>query len=242
MEIVLSTRASQTYDGMSDPTRFGGASPHDGSECGRQRPAVNDQADPALMQRVKMGDRNAFGVVLGTHWRSLVFYAEGLLGDRDSAYDAVQDAFVRLWQGRREWKPTGSVRVWLFRTVRNLCISQQRKRSVRARWAAGVGGASESLPPTPLEEAENAEVRTAVEKAVEALSPRRREAFTLFYLRDLSYREVAEVMGIREQTVANYLQAALAELRTALKDRFHTLGSAESEREAETSGGDGLDE
>ncbi len=181
------------------------------------------------MRRVKAGDRDAFDALLHQYWRPLVLYAEGLLGELDGAYDVVQEAFVRLWQGRREWQPAGSVRVWLFRTVRNLCISQQRKRSVRARWAAAEARKEQPQPPTPLQETENAELRAAVDEAVRKLTPRRREAFRLFHLRDLSYREVANVMGVREQTVANYLQAAVAELRMALKDRFRALDADEPE-------------
>lgn len=69
---------------------------------------------------------------------------------------------------------------------------------------------------TPLQDIESEEFRRAVLAALEKLPPRRREAFTLFYLRDLTYCEVAEVMGIQQQSVANHLQAALAELRSAL--------------------------
>lgn len=232
MQIVLSARASQSHETMPDPVCSDDASSHEGSEPRTQNSSTPKKDGLDLMRRVKAGDHEAFGTVLGMYWHPLVLYAEALLGCLDSAYDAVQEAFVRLWEGRRKWQTSGSVRVWLFRTVRNVCISQQRKRSVRARWAAGVGGVSEPQPSTPLEETENAELRAAIENALGALPSRRREAFTLFYLRDLSYREVADVMGIREQTVANYLQAALAELRRALKDRFHTFGIAGPESEA----------
>ncbi|HWV57975.1 MAG TPA: sigma-70 region 4 domain-containing protein, partial [Longimicrobiales bacterium] len=66
----------------------------------------------------------------------------------------------------------------------------------------------------------NGELRVAILAAAERLSPRRREAFTLVHIHGLSNREVAEIMDVRPQTVANYLQAAIADLRVALKPFF----------------------
>jgi RNA polymerase sigma-70 factor (ECF subfamily) len=175
---------------------------------------------------LRAGDACALDALIGAHWARLVAYAEGVLGDRDAAYDVVQEAFVRLWEQRRKWREAGSVRVWLFRTVRNLSVSEVRRRAVRQRWEVVEGGTEHAGPRTPVQETQDRELRAAIEGAVAGLSPRRREVFTLFHLEDLTYREVAVVMGIREQTVANYLQAAVGELRKALREYFPALDGA----------------
>jgi RNA polymerase sigma-70 factor (ECF subfamily) len=194
---------------------------------------ADSRDDRQLMARVSKGDAAAFDQIVQAHWQDTVSYARGLVNDADTAGDITQETFVRLWQARRTWKPTGSVRVWLFRTARNLSISEHRKRSVRARWAASQPTVELHRPRTPLQSAENEELRRAMADAIAHLSPRRREVFTLFHLRDLSYREVADVMGIREQSVANHLQAAIAQLRGSLRSFFPALADVQSPDERE---------
>lgn len=166
--------------------------------------------------QVRAGSAHAFEAIVGRYWESTVRYTLHLVRDKDHASDVTQEAFTRLWQRRQEWEPRGSVLVWLLRTTRHLVVGDVRRQSVRSRWVDGVGQEDPVRPPTPLQEMERTELREAIELALQRLSPRRREVFTLFHVQGLSYREIAEVMEIRPQTVANYLQAAVAELRLSL--------------------------
>lgn len=172
--------------------------------------------DLEIMMRVGWDDADAFREVMDRYWERTFRYAWHLEEDSDRAYDIAQEAFARLWEKRREWEPVGSVGGWLLRTARNLVIAEQRKRKVRLRWRATASGQSHASPRTPLHETEDSELRQAIQRAVRNLSPRRREVFTLFHLQHLSYQEIAELLDIRPQTIANHLQAAIAELRVAL--------------------------
>jgi RNA polymerase sigma-70 factor, ECF subfamily len=177
-----------------------------------------------LMARVRVGDVGAFEQVVERYWRRTFLYAQHLVHDRDRAYDITQEAFSRLWLKRESWKP-GSVGAWLLRTARNQVITEQRKWQVRLRWSVSARREEVKRPRTPLEEVEGEELRLAMTRAIEDLSPRRREVFVLFHLQNLSYREIAEVLDIRPQTVANYLQAAVAQLRVSLAAFFPALSS-----------------
>jgi len=179
-----------------------------------------------LAARVRASDAAAFEQLVYAHWGRALLYASHLLRNRDEAPDVVQEAFVRLWQRRDELRPEASVVVWIFRTIRNLGISEHRRRKAERRWRQLTGGVLGSGGSTPLREVEREELRSAIDAAVASLSPRRREVFTLFHLENLSYREISDIMGVRPQTVANYLQAALADLRAALKTFFPTLAEA----------------
>lgn len=176
-----------------------------------------------LMSRLRDNDASALDELIAGYWRPVVAYAQSFLGDQDAAYDVAQDAFIRLWQRRHLWDPRGSVRVWLLRTARNMSISEHRKRTVRAEWSAA-NHAQQAGGRSPLQHTEDHELRAAIHVALQELSARRREAFTLFHLQNLTYREIAEIMGVQQQTVANYLQAALADLRVSLKTYFPALG------------------
>jgi RNA polymerase sigma-70 factor (family 1) len=169
-----------------------------------------------LMQRVSCGDVGAFEEVVGRCWQRTFVFAQYLTHDSDVANDVAQETFARLWERRRKWDPSGSVQSWLFRTARNYIISEVRKEQVREKWVRRSSHEVVDRPPTPLEEVEVRDTLDEIGLAIAALTPRRREAFILFHVQGLSYRESAEVMSVRPQTVANYLQAALEDLRQAL--------------------------
>jgi RNA polymerase sigma-70 factor, ECF subfamily len=185
----------------------------DGDADARTR---NDRHDLDLMMAVRAGSAAAFDAIVQRYWEPTARYALHLVRDLDLASDVTQEAFTRLWQRRGQWESRGSVLVWLLRTTRHLVVSDARKRSVRTRWAVFARQEPPAHPRTPLQELERTELRDAIRLALNQLSPRRREVFVLFHMQGLSYREIAEVMGVRTQTVANYLQAAVTELRCSL--------------------------
>lgn len=171
------------------------------------------------MSRVRDGDVAAFEEVVDRHWSRTLIYTRHMCGDSDRAYDVTQETFSRLWANRESWTPTGSVKVWLLRTARNLVLGDQRKLKIRTRLAYLVEQEYRPVR-TPLEETENRELRSAILRAVRKLPERRREAFTLFHIQGLSYREISGIMGVRPQTVMNYVQAGIADLRTMLVEHF----------------------
>lgn len=183
-------------------------------------------SDPEqLMKEVCNGELSAFRELVDVLWSPTLKYVYHLTGgDADHAHDIAQVAFTRLWEARSTLSKAGAVRVWLLRTARNLAVAEHRRMTARVRWHNGSADHARA-PRTPLEEAEGSELRTAIDQAVSRLSPRRRESFTLCHLQGLTYREAAEVMGIRQQSVANHVQAAVAELREALAPFYQTAGS-----------------
>jgi len=174
-------------------------------------------ADSDLLRRSAAGDPAALEAVLGRYWAAVVCYAASLLGDSDQAEDAAQECFVRFWERRETWRIEGSLRGLLFQIVRNLALDERRRVAARARAA---DRADEARPPrTPEQETEAAELRELISRALGALPKRRREVFVLVRVHGLSHREVAELLDIAPQTVANHLGMALAELRDALHGR-----------------------
>lgn len=193
-----------------------------GASVDRSEPGSGEASDDALMERIADGDAAAFGALFDRYWTSLVVSAERMLLRRDAAKDIVQEAFVQVWRNRSSWRPTGSVKGYLWRITRNLALNEQRRQRTRKGWAernAGEDPTSGSLPgPAELFEAEA--LRAEVEEAVRSLPARRREVFVLARFEGLSYEEIAEAMGISPQTVANQMSAALAALREALSGRL----------------------
>ena len=187
-----------------------------------QDPEASARLDRSLMERVHSSDRSALDEILQRHWAPLVAYAERLLPSRDDAEDVVQETLLRVWRTRAEWKPTGHLRSFLYRITRNLAISERRRSRVRDRYRRE----GEQLPKgveTPLQLMERDDIRVAIARALEAVPPRRREVFVLGWYHGYSYREIAEIMDISAQTVANHMSAALDDLRGLLRPHLDGL-------------------
>jgi RNA polymerase sigma-70 factor (ECF subfamily) len=170
------------------------------------------------MALVARGDEEAYGRLLRAYWEPLVRYADSLLNDEGAAEDVAQEAFLRVWLRRREWKPVGRVTSFLYRMIRNLCVDHARSTQARVLRVRRFAHDSTLGVTTPDRELELTELQRRVESAVNALPARRREVFLLTHHHSLTYREVGEIMGISAQTVANQMSSALQDLRGRLSD------------------------
>jgi RNA polymerase sigma-70 factor (ECF subfamily) len=170
----------------------------------------------AGLARLRAGDQAALGEIVAEYWERIVRYANRLLDDLDAAHDVAQTTFTRLWQLRSEIPSGVSLATFIYRTARSYAIDEYRRVDTQRRgrlaiWQAGARG-----PSTPLEHTERAEVTNAIDRALARLPARRREAFVLFHFHNLSYNQIADLMGVRPQVVANYMSAALTGLRAEL--------------------------
>ncbi len=190
-------------------------SSHDplGSKSG----GASSRWDAALVQRFREGDGAAFDAFIREQWPRLVYYVVDRVRALDLAEDIAQEALTRLWERRDTLEPTKSVLSYLYKIARNLIVDELRKVQVRRRWREEQLRGESARPLTALQLIEDREALDALQRALNALPERRREAFMLVHIQNLTVREAAEVMGNAPQTLANQVSAALAELRRALK-------------------------
>jgi len=127
----------------------------------------------------------------------------GVVGSQDLAREVVQEAFARALRERRRFRGEGSLEAWVWRIALNVAL--KTRHELRREWALDW-----ELPADP--DGPDRDVRSAVE----ALPPRRRLVIFLRYYADLSYAEIANVMGVAEGTVAAALAQAKAELGRVL--------------------------
>jgi RNA polymerase sigma-70 factor (ECF subfamily) len=179
------------------------------------------------MERIHAGDSSALAQVLDRFWAPLVSYARRILPDGDEAEDIVQETMVRLWDRRAEWTPSQQLQGFLYRITRNLALNEQKRARVRSQWISRSSQEPPNRPPTPLDLAERVQLRETLEEAIASLPPRRREVFILARYHGHSYREIAEIMDISPQTVANHMTAALEELRVRLRQEMDAFARGE---------------
>jgi RNA polymerase sigma-70 factor (ECF subfamily) len=131
-----------------------------------------------------------------------------ITGSRDSARDAVQEAFARALADRKQWRGDGPLEAWVWRIALRLAVAQARRHEPPLN-----GG----LDPQVVDPARDPELAAALR----ALPPRRRLVVFLRYFGDLSYEQIAEVCGISPGTVAATLARAHAVLAQALLEEVH---------------------
>ncbi len=192
--------------------------------------------DSELIRRLREDDPRALRKLLDRYWDRLVVFAGRMSQDPGDAEDRVQETFARLWARRRALKDEGSPKALLYTMVRNGCLDELRRESRRQEVAADA--ASPPSPRTPWEDVQGAELQRAAAAAVAALPARRRDVFRLVREEGLSYQEVAEIMELAPQTVANHMSLAMADLRTALKPFLPSSEASGAPREEERKGGE----
>ncbi|MEJ2504350.1 MAG: sigma-70 family RNA polymerase sigma factor [Gemmatimonadota bacterium] len=171
-------------------------------------------ADQDLIVAIRAGDERALETLVASYWDTLLQYAARVLRGAADPQDVVQEAFIRLWTHRERWGSDGSVRSLLYTVTRNVALDELRRD---ARATRAVQAADRPDPPgPPSDDAEASELRASVRAAVAALPAKRQEVFRLAREEGLSYAEIAAVMGLSPQTVANHMSLALSDLRRAL--------------------------
>ena len=194
-----------------------GADPS-GSAAGGETGADSVEIFRVWCRRVRDGDRDAFEAVFRNLHDPLVGYAGRFLppNDGEAAADVVQDAFVRIWEGRERLDPERSLKALLYQTVRNLALNRARNARTRASLLAERYEVPVQASPAPDEVIEMDRLRSNLEEWIEALPDRQREALRLSRFEGLDHREIAEVMGCSPRTVNNHLVKALRTIRERL--------------------------
>lgn len=178
-----------------------------------------------ILTKIRAGDQEAFASLVAETWDDLVEHLAWILGSRAGAEDAAQEALIRIWEHRERWSE-GSARALAFRIGRNVALDARRSEKVRRRWGTALEREWARSPEDPEEATQWSEYESRIRRALEALSPGRREVVELIRLRGLSHREAAEVLGLSQQTVANRMTLALADLRTLLADILPELAAS----------------
>lgn len=178
--------------------------------------------DAALMDRIRGGDERALEALVDRFWQRLEHFATGIVGSRAQAKDVVQEVFIRAWTRGASSAHPSSVAAYLYTITRNLSLNAKRSERARSR-REEVGHescTSPNKPARPDELLDAALLREEVSAAVASLPDRRREVFKLARFHGLSYHEIAAVLGISSQTVANQMSSALSELKERLSHRL----------------------
>ena len=149
-------------------------------------------------------------------YRPLCLYALHYLGNPDAAEDVVQEVFISLW---KQDGPIDNAKAWLHTAVRNRCIDQLRRdKTVEPPHPRDLEGQL-----TDEEAFDRSAVEARLWAAVEALPEMRRRCLIMAKRDGMSYKEIADELGLSENTVRNHISRALETLREGRKQMIDLI-------------------
>ena len=183
----------------------------------------------ALVRRCQQGDDHAWQEIVESQHRRVYSLCYRFTGSASDAEDLTQDVFLKVYRNLKTFDvERGSFQSWLTALTRNLLVdhfrrtrSEQTTHSLDAGWddaeAMSPAERIEGRETGPLESAMTRELQATVQKALLKVSPELREAVILRDLKDMDYKEIAEVLRVPEGTVKSRISRGRMELARLLE-------------------------
>ena len=175
--------------------------------------------DAEVVRRVLAGDADAYALLVERYWDRYARYAVHMVGSREDAEEALQDAFLRAYHALGRYEERERFGGWLLRIVVNECrtVSARRRRRdhrfpdlAPEAWTAAEAECAAEHP------AERAALREELDRALARLPREQREALLLKYTEGLSYDEIAAVTGAGTSALKMRVKRACERLREIL--------------------------
>jgi RNA polymerase sigma-70 factor (ECF subfamily) len=180
--------------------------------------------DAALVAQALAGDRDAYGLLVQRHSRSLFALAYRVTGNQDDADEVVQETFLRAYRSLSRFEQRSNFGTWLYRITMNCALDLKQKRKPE------VGSVQVAEDPEPGEQQVQlassspsqeqvmfgTQVREKVAQAMKLLSKTERAAFVMRHLEGRSIEEIAGVLGQKPNATKNSIFRAVQKMRQEL--------------------------
>lgn len=182
--------------------------------------------DAAMVRAVQQGDATAYRGLVEKYQQRIYHVIYGMVRNREDARDLTQDTFVKAFRNLDGFRADARFYTWLYRIAMNVTIDFTRRRA-RAPVATGAeedvgerdanrGIADRTRDDNPVRDLERKQLHTAILDAIGALPESHRQVVLLREVEGLSYKEIADVLDIKEGTVMSRLFYARKKLQEAL--------------------------
>src|ERR1022692_2647565 len=188
---------------------------------------ANLDPDAALMLRVRQGDTAAFTELVDKYKRPVMNVVYRMIRDATEAEDLAQNVFVQVYKSAHRYESSAKFSTWLFTIARNLCLNEIRRRSRHpAESLEETHPENEDLPSRqyedkkvflPTENVLHGELASKIEEALAELPEAQRTAILLCRQDELSYEEIAEVLGCSLSATKSLIHRGRETLKEKLK-------------------------
>ena len=173
--------------------------------------------DETLVKNALGGDRTAFNRLIEKYQSRVYGLAYHITGNFADAEDLTQEAFIRAYLDLHQLQEPPKFANWLYQVTRNICRMWLRKRASNSRALEFLQDAVErQRVPSPAEQVEAGELQDSVRNAIATLPENEQLTVTLYYMDGLTYRGIADFMGVSQSTVKRRLRASRKKLKEEL--------------------------
>jgi RNA polymerase sigma-70 factor (ECF subfamily) len=184
-----------------------------------------DTGDAAAIALARVGDRDAFRLLVERHSRRVFRLAYRLTGNEEDAEDIVQETFLRAYKNLDRFDGRAHLTSWLFRIASNCALNLLRTRKKGPTQSLSVADAEDqpiteriaSLQPGPERLVMSAEVQRRIGSALDELTPQERVAFTLRHFEGREIEEISEILGVGGNATRHAVFRAVQKMRRALE-------------------------
>ncbi|MBP1648824.1 MAG: sigW [Bacteroidetes bacterium] len=184
------------------------------------------KTDAEIIDEVRAGNTRSYAHLVDRHKDRALTLALRLVGARQEAEELVQDAFLKAFRNLGRFRGEARFGTWFYRILYNLCMTRLRRRTTAPQMLEisdetlldGLPGEDDSIP---IEEAfERSDLLGFLSVEMNSLPPQYKSAVTLYYVQELSYEEMAEVMDVPLGTVKTSLFRGRMLLRKRISTRL----------------------
>ncbi|MBC8003597.1 MAG: sigma-70 family RNA polymerase sigma factor [Opitutaceae bacterium] len=188
--------------------------------------------DAELMLRVKAGDMIAFEELVNKYKQQVIHVIHRSIRDFSEAEDLAQNVFVQVFKSAHRYEASAKFATWLFTIARNLCLNEVRRRSRHQAESLDASQAvHEDQPVRQYEDVKNAappdavlrtELEDKIDQALADLPENQRTAIVLCQQDELSYEEIAKVLGTTLSATKSLIHRGRETLKQRLKPYLKT--------------------
>jgi RNA polymerase sigma-70 factor (ECF subfamily) len=185
-----------------------------GQLCTTAARQTSDLPDAALIRSIAAGDKHAMQILFARHNVRVFQFLLRFVGDKSAAEDLVSDVFLDVWRQASRFQARSQVSTWLLAIARNKALSALRRRSTE-ELDEDEAAAMEDPQDNPEVTLQNRQKTEILLNCPTQLSPAHREIIDLVYYHEKSIDEVAEIIGVPQNTVKTrmfYARKRIAEL------------------------------
>jgi len=174
-------------------------------------------SDTDLVKMISTGDHSAFSELFLRYKDPLYLHAKRMLGDADEAKDIVQDLFTAIWSKQETLIVPSAVNNYLYGAIRNRILDHLAHQKIISKYAASFDQLSEKGVAYTDDLVREKELARIIETEISRLPEKMREIFELSRNEELTYKQIAEQLGLSEHTVKKQAQRAIKILRLKIR-------------------------
>lgn len=194
--------------------------------------ATNSDPDAGLMLRVKSGDLAAFEELVGKYKQPVINLMARTLNDPTEAEDLAQNVFIQVYKSADRYKVSAKFSTWLFTIARNLCLNEIRRRSRHPADSLDISHPENDEQPlrqyedhrnsSPPDSLLHSELEDKILETLALLPENQRTAILLCRQEDLSYEEIARIIGCSVSATKSLIHRGRETLKEKLKPYLRT--------------------